>query len=294
MDKKQVIDQIQELVETDELEPAVEFFQQHKTLLQLGDREVEVISFKARLSALSREQRLGIIDSDRYKLEKNQIRLSIIELLLALQREANLKPPPLPKIEPVQSHPDGDFLIDQAITLYQNGDLKRSESLFQQGLQSGIKTHDPAEVYTILGNVYNELDRYPEAIEAHQHALQINPHYFKAWTNLGIVYRLTAQYSKAEDCYLKALKINPDYAELHASLGALYITHHQAFDKAITHLKRAIHLDPGLAIAYSNLALALASTGQFQEAEKNLKTAVLKGYKNAERLKQMIDNLKHT
>ncbi len=294
MDAKKAINHIQELVETDELEQAVEAFRQHKTLLHLDDREAEVISFKARLNALSREQRLGIIDSDRYKIEKNQIRLSIIELLLALQKEVNLKPPPLPKNEPVFRNTDGDQLAGQAIELYRNGNLQQAEKLFHQALQSGLKTHDPAEIYTILGNVYNELERYPEAIEAHLNALHINPEYFKALTNLGIVYRLTAQYAKAEECYLRALKINPDYAELHASLGALYITHHQAFDKAITHLKKAIQLDPGLAIAYSNLALALASTGQFQEAEKNLKTAVLKGYKNAERLKQMIDNLKHT
>ena len=293
MNTNEVIAQIRELVESDELEQAIAVFRQHKDILDIEDHEAEIISFVARLNSLSREHRLGIIDADRYRIDKNQIRLSIIELLLSVEKEVNLKPPPPPPVPEQKRQPtDGDELIEQATALYTNGKYKEAEVLMKRALASPLKVYPMDEAFTILGNIYNQMDRFQESIEAHQNALELNPDSFRAWTNLGVVYRLTAQYEKAEECYLKALKINPDYAEVHASLGALYITYTMEFEKAIKHLKKAIELDPGLAISYSNLALALASVGKFDEAEKNLKLAVLKGYTNAERLKTMIDNLK--
>ena len=58
----------------------------------------------------------------------------------------------------------------------------------------------------------------------------------------------------------------PEYAELHASLGALYIFKNEP-RRAIASLEKAIELDPQLAVAYANIALAYAMVEQFNEAE---------------------------
>jgi Flp pilus assembly protein TadD len=57
-------------------------------------------------------------------------------------------------------------------------------------------------------------------------------------------------------------------------------------------LKKAIKLDPGQAVAYANMAIAQASVGNFEEAERFLVKATMKGYRNTKNAKRMIDNLK--
>jgi tetratricopeptide (TPR) repeat protein len=131
-----------------------------------------------------------------------------------------------------------------------------------------------------------------DAIDAHQQALERQPAEASYWTNLGIVYRLSAQFDKAESCYLKAIELNDSYAPIYASLGALYLTHTGQYAEAVDYLKKAIQLDPGLAIAYSNMAIAQASLGNFDAADQYLRTAVLKGYRNAKNARLMIDNLR--
>jgi tetratricopeptide (TPR) repeat protein len=144
----------------------------------------------------------------------------------------------------------------------------------------------------MLGHALSEQGYYPESIEAHQHSLEVDPNSSSYWTNLGIVYRMSAEYDKAAQCYEKALAINPDYAQVHASLGALHITHTLQFEKAIQHLEKAIKLNPGLAVSYSNMAIAQASVGNFAEADRYLRMAVMKGYTNTKSAKQIIDNLR--
>ena len=145
----------------------------------------------------------------------------------------------------------------------------------------------------MLGNIYNKMDYFQDAIDAYQKALELDPNSAIFWTNLGIVYRLTAQYDKAEECYKKALVLDPDYPQLYTSLGALHLTYTMKFDEAIRYLEKAIELDPSQAVTYANMAVAKASIGQFAEAEVLLKMAAIKGYKNTKNAKAMIENLKH-
>lgn len=162
---------------------------------------------------------------------------------------------------------------------------------FERAVRKGLSEQKYEEVYTCLGNAYNELSRWQESIDCHKKAIEANPRFHKAWVNLGIVYRLTGDFAEAEKCYRKALELEPDYAELHASIGALYIFQ-ERYDDAVKHLEKAIELDRQLPVAWANLSVAYATVGRFENAESALKRAILLGYKNGPILRERIDNLK--
>ena len=91
--------------------------------------------------------------------------------------------------------------------------------------------------------------------------------------------------------YNKALELEPEYAELHVSLGALYI-HQEEYDKAVAHLEKGVELDDSLAVAHSNLAFAYATVGRFDDADRELKEAIVRGYERPELIKERIDSFK--
>jgi len=186
---------------------------------------------------------------------------------------------------------DGDEYASRGIEAYEAGRYDEAVNELQQAIEAGVTQYDIEEVYTILGNTYDNLDLYDEAVDAHEKALELNPDYFKAWVNLGITYRHEGDLDRAEESYNKALNLAPDYAELHASIGALDIIMGEP-EKAIEALERAIGLDSQLAVAHSNLALAYAMVGRFEEAEASLQQAIILGYDNWAVIQERIDSLK--
>ncbi len=186
---------------------------------------------------------------------------------------------------------NGDLNISHGANYYNKGEYELAEKELRKALNKELTAYSRQELFTVLGNTYNELEQYDSSIFYHQKALEIDPDYVEAWVNLGIVYRLTSQFDLAEACYTKAQEIDPSDPELLVSLGALYVFKDNV-DMAIKTLEEAIKLDPQLATAYSNYSLALAMNGEFERAEKELKRAVSLGYKNGPIIKERIENLK--
>ncbi len=186
---------------------------------------------------------------------------------------------------------NGDYNIEIGSNYYIKGDFESAEKELRKALNKELKQCSKKKYYTILGNTYNELELFDSSIVYHRKALDLDPNYVTALVNLGVVYRLTSEFELAEQCYLKAKEINPEDPELYASLGALNI-YQGNVELAIENLNMAIELDPQLTVAYSNYALALAMIGEFDKAEKELKKAVILGYKNGNLINERINNLK--
>ncbi len=277
------------MIVKDQINEVISLLQENLSALHAQISEAELLQFKARLNNIDREKNLGIIPIDRYRIERNQLRQILIEKITNLEKEQHKEKAPESKF-PIN---DGDLLLEEASTLTRDGEYRKAEELLQSALDKPFKKYDKAEVYSMLGNIYNKMDYFQDAIDAYQKALELDPNSAIFWTNLGIVYRLTAQYDKAEECYKKALVLDPDYPQLYTSLGALHLTYTMKFDEAIRYLEKAIELDPSQAVTYANMAVAKASIGQFAEAEVLLKMAAIKGYKNTKNAKAMIENLKH-
>ena len=187
----------------------------------------------------------------------------------------------------------GDGAASRGIALYEQRQYEAAAVALDTAIAGGVSKYSLEQVYTILGNTLNELNRFEEAIAAHRKAIDINPRFHEAWVNLGVVYRLRGDYEQAEACYLKALAIAPNYAQLHASLGALYIFKDEPA-KAVPSLERAIALDQQLPVAHANLAIAYAMAGKFDEAESALRRAIVLGYRNGPTVRARIDALKAT
>ncbi len=192
---------------------------------------------------------------------------------------------------PAQKGGNGDTEVDRGVTAFNNGQFEVAVERFKSALQKGVRRHPQARVQTMLGNAYNELGRLEESIAAHKEALRLDPQDHKAWNNLGVSYRLQGEFAEAAKCYEKALELNPDYAEGLCSHGVLLFLSDQP-DKAIVSLEKAIKIDPSLAVASGNLALAYASVGRFDDADRQLKRAATLGYKNVPAISERIEALK--
>ena len=105
-------------------------------------------------------------------------------------------------------------------------------------------------------DLYGDLERYNDAIEAYRKAIKINPENMAAvaWNELGVVYGHLDRYNDAIEAYRKAIKINPEYTEAWFNLGIVYRLSDNvtAAMDAAWELRR---LDPTQADKLSNLIL---------------------------------------
>jgi tetratricopeptide (TPR) repeat protein len=185
----------------------------------------------------------------------------------------------------------GDKYVELGSKYYLKEDYENAERTLKKAINKELVKHTKQEVYTILGNLYLDWDKYDSAILYHKKALQIDSTYGSALVNLGIVYRKLSEYDSAQACYEKAKKYDPENPELYTSLGALYIFRGEA-ELGIKNLEHAIRLDPDLEVAHANYALALAMVGDFEKADKELRQAITLGYKNGDIIKERINELR--
>lgn len=186
---------------------------------------------------------------------------------------------------------NSDLDVDTAERLYKQRKFAEAIPHLQNALEKPQGADTRSEVLTTIGNCYKELGELEKSMEYHSRAIEEDPKNHYAYVNKGIVCRLMGDFDEAAKLYSKALELAPDYAELHASMGALAI-HQGDYNKAIEHLERAVDLDDKLPVIHSNLAIAYASAGQFGKAEKELKKAIVRGYHQAEAIRERIEQLR--
>ncbi|MDO9230492.1 MAG: tetratricopeptide repeat protein [Syntrophales bacterium] len=116
-----------------------------------------------------------------------------------------------------------------------------------------------------LGWVYDELNRYDDAIEAYRAAIRINPEHFTAWHSLGVTYNTLKRHNEAVEAYRQVLRINPEYATAWSNLGIAYINL-KRYDDAIFALRQVTRINPKDADAWSNLGVAYSNLNRDDDA----------------------------
>jgi predicted Zn-dependent protease len=115
------------------------------------------------------------------------------------------------------------------------------------------------------------------AIRDVKYTLDRFPNHPKGLMLLGVVARLTNDPSFAVNYYKRALSLFPQYAITHVQYGE-YLVSVGLTNEGIGQLKRAIEIDPKLAVAYAGLAKAYAKGGNSELSRQAAKQARELGY----------------
>ena len=121
------------------------------------------------------------------------------------------------------------------------------------------------QAWFLLGQNYEELERFEESTKAYRNAVRINPLSALAHNNLGYSYKERHFYRYAIDEYSKAIDLMPDRAGFYYNIGNAF-THEEAIDLAFNAYKKAVELEPDFAKAHYNLARTYLRKDMIQEA----------------------------
>ena len=119
---------------------------------------------------------------------------------------------------------------------------------------------------------YNN-DKYDEAIERFEKAIEIDKNYADAYNYRGLAYRRKGEYDEAIKDYNKAIEIDENYVNAYNNRGYTYRRKGE-YDEAIKNYDEAIRLNPNDALYYSNRGYAYYNKGEYDEAIKNYDKAI--------------------
>jgi tetratricopeptide (TPR) repeat protein len=136
-----------------------------------------------------------------------------------------------------------------------------------------------ADVYDMLGVVYHQQGRLPDAEAMFQKALRINPSYTEAALNLAVTYNDLGKYKEATDIYSRAMNASKNaprqldpfvrgkIANMHAEVGAAYRDVGQYVD-AVREYEKAMALCPTFHDIRTRLGATLRDMGSLPAAAK--------------------------
>jgi tetratricopeptide (TPR) repeat protein len=119
------------------------------------------------------------------------------------------------------------------------------------------------------------LEKWEEAIQAYQKAIQLNPKFSWSYNNIGDAFLKLQNWEKATQAYQKAIQLNSDFHWSYYNLGEAYSQLYQ-WDEAIAAYRQALQKQPDLLLAYEKLGNALQqqSAAYQKEAVKAYQTAI--------------------
>lgn len=125
-------------------------------------------------------------------------------------------------------------------------------------------------------------DGFRRAREHFERAISLDPTYALAYAGLADAFGALAYYGllepgegfpRAKAAAARAIELDPDVAEPHASLGLSYLFWDHNWEKAEQSYRRAIKLNPQLALAHALYSIFLITTGRHDEAIAEARTA---------------------
>lgn len=179
--------------------------------------------------------------------------------------------PPEPSGNPLRHSADLEamaLLRAGAIAAHRGGqsDLVQAAEAYLEAEQKMPASAAPA--YR-LARLYLDLGRVPEAREAYQRALSIDPTYRTAYGNPGLKHHSERRFAAARREYLRRLDLDPEDASAHYGLARLAVRRQQ-WRQAERLVRRALAANPQFTDAYRLLGDVLAQPSRPEGNEGNL------------------------
>ena len=174
------------------------------------------------------------------------------------------------------SEKDAYFILAQALRqlgraeesrqiLEQFRRLDREEGKIRKQLRILDNAPDDHEARAMLGLLYTQQGRYPEAAEAYRLATRLAPDSMRYHNNLGNALLRLEEYDKAIEAYTEALHLDSEYVRAYYNLGLAHF-HRQRFALARQALLQARQRHPEDADVNYYLGLLYAREGDFEQA----------------------------
>ena len=156
---------------------------------------------------------------------------------------------------------DADALYELA-RLHKNASLRAIQMLHD--LDSAC-----FQLHALMGEIYADEERYPEAIQEYRAALAKRPGAPGIHHAIGIAYWAQNQLEEARTEFLAALKEDPESAMTNLYLGDIAVKQHQ-FDQALPYLQKAEAGQPRMAPVHLLLGKCYQGLKQPDKAKRQL------------------------
>ena len=130
-------------------------------------------------------------------------------------------------------------------------------------------------LYHSLSLAYMTSEKYNLAIENMRAAITLNDSKDSYYFELGALLERAGEYDGAIENMQRAIEINPMHSNAHNFLGYMYATQGQYLDKALTHLKKALSIQPRNGYFLDSLGWIYHKKGESQKALQEIKKAMV-------------------
>ena len=141
----------------------------------------------------------------------------------------------------------------------------------EEALKRSLQITPTYGAYSNLGYLYYMQKRYPDSVQAYQHALALNDKDWRVWANLFVSYQwlkdavnLESVRAQTIERLQQAVATTPQDAHMHSVLATLYATHDK--EKAISQLHTALALSPKDPDVLSDAAVTYEALGDRRQA----------------------------
>ena len=136
------------------------------------------------------------------------------------EKETSIKkiPNPLPPTPSLEGRGQGEGDLEEARTLFQQGDIDASLKAFQKALEQDPQNFS---VHNDLGFLFLKKELYSSAEEHFKKALELKNDCAECFNNLGYLKTLLGQSVEAQKYLEKAIGLKSDYPDPYFNLGVL-------------------------------------------------------------------------
>jgi len=133
--------------------------------------------------------------------------------------------------------------------------------------------NDIAGFYDTLGNILSAQEKFKEAVEAYEQALNLMPNAANCLNNLGAALVSLGKKDQALEVFKRALSIKPEHINSYNNAGVI-LQAQKKYEEAIEYYSKALALNPRDAVMQNNIGLAFMSLGKDEKAIEHFNKAI--------------------